>query len=315
MGQLLLYRQLITLIIKIETNMQTFSEEVKSEISKLIIQNKYSDIVFYAILKSIGEFNLDKNVCEIITIYPSVIRFLREYCDQNSFTTEIFYSKQTTLRLKRRNYLIKINLINPFEERINLSNNLQKNSKYLTGMFLAIGSVSNPEKSSHLEFRCSSLAEQKMIIKSFKLFQLSPKTIIYKNKFVVYFKKHQEISDVLKILGANNSMFRIEERKIENDLVNNYQRLINLEVSNLKKIAAANIQQINICSAIKSSIYFDSLNEREKIYCLVRIDYQEASMQTICELMNEKLPSNKKITKGSLSHIVTKMKKIYNELI
>ena len=295
--------------------MQTFSEEVKSEISKLIIQNKYSDIVFHAILKSIGEFNLEKNICEIITIYPSLIRFLREYCDHNSFRTEILYSNQTTLRLKRRNYLIRINLTSPFEETINLSNNLQKNSKYLIGMFLAIGSVSSPEKSSHLEFRCSSLAEQKMIIKSFKLFNLVPKTIVYKNKFVVYFKKHQEISDVLKILGANNSMFKIEERKIESDLVNNYQRLINLEVSNLKKVVAANIQQVNICNAIKSSIYFDGLNEREKIYCLVRLENKESNMQTICELMNERLPNNKKITKGSLSHVVTKMKKIYNELI
>lgn len=295
--------------------MQTFSEEVKTEISKLIIQNKYSSIVFHTILKSIGEFNLNKEICEIITIYPSVVRFLHEYCDQNSFKSEILYSKQTTLRLNRRNYLIRINLSSPFDEKINLSNDLQKNSKYLIGMFLAIGSVSNPEKSSHLEFRCPNRVDQANIIKSFKLFGLVPKTITYKNKFVVYFKKHQEISDVLKVLGANKSMFKIEERKIESDLVNNYQRLINLEVSNLRKTAAANVEQVNICSAIKSSVYFDELNEREKVYCLVRLENQEANMKFICELMNEKLPTNKKITKGSLSHVIAKIKKIYNDLI
>lgn len=295
--------------------MQTFSEEVKIEISKSIIQNKHSDIVFHTILKAIGEFNLNKDTCEIITIYPSLVRFLHEYCDLNSFKSEILYSKQTTLRLNRRNYLIRINLNHPFDEKINLSTDNQKNSKYLIGMFLAIGSVSNPEKSSHLEFRCTNQTEQSNIIKSLKLFGLTPKTISYKNKFVVYFKKHQEISDVLKILGANKSMFKIEERKIESDLVNNYQRLINLEVSNLRKTAAANVEQINICIAIKSSVYFDELNEREKIYCSVRLENKEASMKVICELMNEKLPNNKKITKGSLSHIVAKIKKMYNELI
>ncbi len=295
--------------------MQTFSEEVKTEISKLIIQNKYSDIVFHTILKSIGEFNLNKEICEIITIYPSVVRFLHEYCDQNNFKSEILYSNQTTLRLNRRNYLIRINLHSPFNEKINLSNDLQKNSKYLIGAFLAIGNVSNPEKSSHLEFRCSNLLEQNNIIKSFSLFGLTPKTICHKNKYIVYFKKHQEISDVLKVLGANKSMFKIEERKIESDLVNNYQRLINLEISNLKKTAAANVEQVNICIAIKSSIYFDELNDREKIYCFVRLENPEANMRAICELMNQKFSSNQKITKGSLSHIVAKIKKIYNELI
>ena len=96
------------------------------------------------------------------------------------------------------------------------------------------------------------------IIKSFSLFGLTPKTICHKNKYIVYFKKHQEISDVLKVLGANKSMFKIEERKIESDLVNNYQRLINLEISNLKKTAAANVEQVNICTAIKSKIKIGS---------------------------------------------------------
>ena len=301
---------------------QTFSEQVKSEICFNTKNCTNFETIIFSCLKNIGEYDITSNCIELKTQYVSVVKFFKQFCNIDSkYKLQISISNKKTLKNNRTNYLLKFSSSNIDDLIAKLSlKNLNFNDydfckNILIGAFLSGGSVNNPmSKTYHLEFRTLSSEYKDMIILALQKFNLHPKLLEHHNKFVIYFKRSTEISDLLKIFNAQNSMFYLEDNRIERDMFNNLQRLVNLEVFNLNKTARAAIEQSKICQIIQTSVYYQTLNHREKIYCDIRANNNKASMQTMCSLMNQKLPLENQITKGSLTHIVKKMKVIYTKI-
>ncbi len=87
---------------------------------------------------------------------------------------------------------------------------------YLRGIFMGSGTISDPEKSYHLEIVCSSknLANDlKKMINSFV--DLSAKIVERKNHYIVYMKSSEYICDTLAIMGAHSQMLEFENVKIK----------------------------------------------------------------------------------------------------
>lgn len=306
-------------------NLQTFSESVKEEICSSVKKHEHIELIIFSFLKNIGEYNLSSDCFEFKTKYLSVIKLFKQFCiDHPEYLIEISVSNQKTLRDNKTNYLIKFLsnnqsglydklLLNNFS---NIYDDLEKLRLVLVGCFLSGGSINDPKKNSyHLEFRILDNDYKELVLNILKQYGLTPRLIFHHNKWIIYLKKSTEISDLLKILYANNAMFFLEDDRIGKDMVNNIQRLVNLEVFNLNKISKAAVEQHKICQVIKSSIFYDHLSKKEKLYCDVRAKNPNVSMNTICDLMNKELiKDNYKISKGSLSHIVKKMKELYKEI-
>jgi DNA-binding protein WhiA len=74
---------------------------------------------------------------------------------------------------------------------------------YLRGGFLGVGSMSNPDKSYHLEmaFTDNIIAEEYKLLMEY--FQLKPRQITRKRYEIVYMKEGQDIVDFLNIVGAH----------------------------------------------------------------------------------------------------------------
>ena len=301
---------------------QTFSEQVKSEICYNARDCANIESIVFSCLKNIGEYDVNSNCIELKTQYMSIVKFFRQFCSfNNKYKLQISVSNKKTLKNNRTNYLLKFfsTNIDDLIDKLSLKNlnfddfNLCRN--ILIGAFLSGGSVNNPiSRTYHLEFRTLSSEYKDIIFSALQKFDLHPKLLEHHNKFVIYFKKSTEISDLLKIFNAQNSMFYLEDNRIERDMFNNLQRLVNLEVFNLNKTAKAAIEQSKICQIIQTSVYYQTLNQREKIYCDIRANNNKASMQMICSLMNQKLPLENQITKGSLTHVVKKMRAIYTKI-
>lgn len=303
-------------------NIQTFSESVKEEICSNIKDNKNLELVIFSYLKNIGEYNLSSDCFEFKTKYPSVVRLFKLFCSTNSsYLIEISVSNQKTLRDNKTNYLIKFlsNNQNDLYQKLSLNNFLNLNDDLenlkliLIGCFLSGGSINDPNKNIyHLEFRIVDEKYRNLILIILEKIGLSPKVTYHHNKWIVYLKKSTEISDLLKALHANKTMYALEDKRISKDVINSLQRLVNIEVFNLNKISKAAVEQSKICQVIQSSIYYSHLTEREKLYCRIRAQNDKNNMQEICNLMNaELINKNQKITKGSLSHIVKKLKELY----
>lgn len=301
---------------------QTFSESVKEEICTNIRDDENLELVIFSYLKNIGEYNLSCDYFEFKTKYPSVVKLFKYFCTNNpEYLIEISVSNQKTLRDNRRNYLVKFlsnNQSNLYDKLslnnfLNIDDNLENLKLILIGCFLSSGSISDPDKNSyHLEFRLLDDNYRDLILNILKKIGLSPKLTYHHNKWIIYLKKSTEISDLLKAFRANKTMYALEDKRISKDVVNSLQRLVNIEVFNINKVSKAAVEQSKICQVIQSSIYYDHLTEREKLYCKIRAENDKKNMQEICNLMNIELAKkNQKITKGSLSHIVRKMKELY----
>lgn len=314
---------------KLNNQQQTFSELVKQEIcTSAELTDLEKEYLVLSILKNIGEYSLFEDIYELKTRYVFVIKMFKKVLKTGDLKSQItlLASNKKTLGDQKTNYLLQINPNDSelFRKKINF--NPRKKSKYtekdnekmrgfLMGAFLSGGSVNNPFKGRyHLEFRISSSSYKDLLIKVLKYFELEPKTLERRNLHIVYFKKSSEVSDILKLFKAQDSMFFLEDNRIERDLVNNMQRLVNLEVYNMDKSSKASVQQALMCKVVKTSIYYERLKTREKIYCDVRIENETATMLEICNLMNKKLPDDEKITKGSLCHITKRIKEIYEKI-
>ena len=81
---------------------------------------------------------------------------------------------------------------------------------YLRGAFLCAGSMSDPEKSYHLEFVCSRPEQAGQLKDMIQEFQIEAKIIKRKKYYVVYLKEGSGIVDLLNVLGAHVSLMNLE---------------------------------------------------------------------------------------------------------
>lgn len=306
-------------------NGTNFSQLVKEEVCYLNnFDNESKKILLYTIIKNIGEINIFNNIIEFKIRYLYLLNIVKSILEEQfeNIKFEIAKSNKKTLGDNKTNFLIRIydNNEELFNEIKNFFNLLDMRNKYLNiiliACFLTSGSISNIKNSRyHFEIRIIDKDFHKLLIKIFKKFKLEPKIIEHKNKYVLYFKRSEQISDILKILGATDSMFELEDNRIEHDFVNNMQRLINLEVSNIQKISKASVELTSKCKILMTDYRYDNFNIKEKLFCETRVKFPMYSMNDICKEMNKKLPLNQQINKGSLSHIVRKIRKIFDEEI
>ena len=85
---------------------------------------------------------------------------------------------------------------------------------FLRGVFLATGSISDPEKSYHLEWICKTKEDAEGIVQLSKRFEIHGRITERKGRFVVYLKDSTEIVDMLNVLGAHKSLMEMENVRI-----------------------------------------------------------------------------------------------------
>ncbi|MDE5545808.1 MAG: DNA-binding protein WhiA [Malacoplasma sp.] len=182
-------------------------------------------------------------------------------------------------------------------------------SNFIAGLFLHSGSINNPNSSNyHFEMKINNISVLKIVKKVFKKLNIPFSVLTRKKSNILYVKKSESISDILKLLGANESMFEFEEKRISRDYTNQISRLNNLDISNLKKSIIASRSQIHNIEYIKSNNFYNNLSEKEKIYCELKLKFPDSSLNDLVLLFKEKY--NITISKSGINHIVRKIKSL-----
>ncbi|HEY5524038.1 MAG TPA: DNA-binding protein WhiA, partial [Clostridium sp.] len=115
---------------------------------------------------------------------------------------------------------------------------------YVRGAFLGGGSISNPEKTYHLEFVTHSEEYALELCKLINSFGLNSKVIQRKNSFIIYIKEGEQIVDLLNIIGAHSALLQLENIRIMKEMRNNVNRIVNCETANLSKTVNASVRQV-----------------------------------------------------------------------
>ena len=202
-----------------------------------------------------------------------------------------------------------------------ISKNIVKNddtiSGYLAGAFLAAGSVNSPETSNyHLEISLNSENYAKWLSKLFARYKnsnIEPKIIKRRDNFVIYFKKSDQISNFLIIIGAVSSCLEFEDVRANRDLVNNANRLTNMDTANMKKMLETGLRQIKEIELIDKKLGIKNIpNEKAKLLCNLRKENESASLTDLATLMSEAL--DKPITKSNINHLFRYLHELYERL-
>lgn len=184
---------------------------------------------------------------------------------------------------------------------------------YLAGAFLAYGTCNNPSKTNyHLEISLNEKSNALFLVKIISRFNIEAKIVERRNRFVVYMKKADYVSDFLAIIGANSARLEFENERISRDMKNSISRIDNCEIANeVKTIKAANVQ-LEYINKIKQAGKYDKLPERLRNVCELRIRYQDYSLLELCDAYQKNYGDV--VSKSGMKHRLNKIQEIAENL-
>lgn len=300
----------------------TFSQKVKEEICR----NEYTlgekKALLSSFLKNIVTINLSNNGIdwEFKSKTPLTMRFITSLLKEFYQIQKGLFMSDKKNSNQSRNYKIEFTGdfthiekdLFIFNDPTPLLNSFETKSAFIIGLFLCGGSINNPSSSNyHFELKIHNYDLFKTTEKIFKYFKFKFSHIERKNNYIIYVKKSETISDILKLLRANESMFEYEEKRIYRDYSNQMSRLNNLDISNLKKTALASNEQLIYINFLKEKGLFNELSEKEKMFCNLRTLNADASLNDMVILFKQN--HNIDISRAGINHFVRKIKKLYEE--
>ena len=196
------------------------------------------------------------------------------------------------------NYRIEDEMVKDDEER----------RAYIRGAFIGGGSISNPEKTYHLEFVTHSEEYAVDLSKLINSYGLNSKVIQRKNSYIIYIKEGEQIVDLLNIIRAHSCLLELENIRIMKEMRNNVNRLVNCETANLSKTVNAAVRQVESIKLIQSQIGLQRLPKNLREIAELRLNYPDESLKELGEMLDPP------VGKSGVNHRLRKIEKIAEEL-
>lgn len=179
---------------------------------------------------------------------------------------------------------------------------------YIRGAFLASGSMSDPEKTYHLEFVNIHLKHSEELMELVNSFDMDAKIVERKKYYVVYLKEGTQIVDLLNIMEAHVSLMELENLRILKEMRNNVNRIVNCETANLNKTVSAAVRQIEDIEFIEETIGLNSLQDILEDIARLRLAYRDATLKELGAMLDPP------VGKSGVNHRLRKISEIAEKL-
>lgn len=295
----------------------SFSSNVKEELSKLsTLSNKESvraELIGYLITSNI---NIDeKNIKFSTESEYNINRFSKLLSNLEIVNHKIdIQGKIYTISFKKSYLLEKLRLENEgiiLEDNVNVKIQLEDEvckKSIVRGAFLGGGSINNPENKYHLEIIFSSQENAIYISNILKEYEIECKILEKNNRYSLYCKEGETISNLLAFMGASSSVLKFEEIRVVRDMRNNVNRLVNCETANLNKTINASLKQIEDIKLIKEKNKFRNLSKNLQEIAELRLKNPEASLLELGNMLE--VP----VGKSGVNHRLKAISEIADEI-
>ena len=179
---------------------------------------------------------------------------------------------------------------------------------YLRGCYMAVGSMSDPYKSYHLELVCGLQAQAEQLLKILHDFSLDAKMIVRKKYHVVYMKEGENIADFLNITEAHKALMEFENTRIYKGMRNMVNRKVNCEAANITKTVNAATRQVEDIRLIREKMGLEGLPEPLRQMAYVRLENPQASLGELGKLLDPP------VDKSGVNHRLRKLGELAKEL-
>ncbi len=312
----------------------SFAAEVKNELAHIEAEKKCCQLAeiagFLRVAGSIGLAGFGKFKIMITSENPAVIRHYKKLLHD-------YFDVETTLEVgegnsvgKKRAYRITIDAENRSEQilretgilLVREGNNYISDGiydglirtkcckkAYLRGVFMGIGTMSDPEKSYHLEFVCRTETLSKDLRKLINSFvDLQAKESKRGKSHLVYVKKADYIGDILGIMGADTHSLIITTTQVEKSMRNKVNRMANCDNANLDRVVEAAMKQAAAVEKIEREKGLDWLPDKIREVAILRKENPDLSIAALGELCDP--PLKKSGINGRLKKLVELADKI-----
>ena len=293
----------------------SFASEVKNELAHIEAEKKCCQLAeiagFLRVAGSIGLAGFGKFKIMITSENPAVIRHYKKLLHE-------YFDVETTLEVgegnsvgKKRAYRITIDAENRSEQilretgilLVKEGNNFISDGiydglirtkcckkAYLRGVFMGVGTMSDPEKSYHLEFVCRTETLAKDLRKLINSFvDLQAKESKRGKSHLVYVKKADYIGDILGIMGADTHSLTITTTQVEKSMRNKVNRMANCDNANLDRVVEAAMKQAAAIEKIEQINGLDWLPEKLREVAILRKEHPDLSIAALGELCDPPL--------------------------
>lgn len=311
----------------------SFSRKVKEELSKQLTPSRHCQIAELAgIIGMCGRIKISEDNRYKVYIHTENIMVARKYYNliNSLFNTVIevrvrsnsLYKKGTIYTVVVNDYIIAKKILQAVKlldnngeinENLSVTHNIVIQNQcckraFLRGVFLATGSISDPNKAYHFEITAATEEKAKQIQDIIKVFNLDAKIVLRKKNYVVYIKEGSQIVDILNVMEAPLALMNLENVRILKEMRNSINRKVNCETANINKTVNAATRQIEDILYIKKKVGFGELNESLEEIARLRIENPDLSLVELGALLS------KPIGKSGVNHRLRKLSQIANNL-
>jgi len=308
----------------------SFSSEVKEELSEQIASGRHCRLAeTAAILSLCGKIVITENDRYCVKIQTENLAVARKYFTLLRKTFNIraevsvrksrgvrFYSVIVSKDQEARRLLGETCLLDedgnisecmsPMHHRLLKQNCCRR--AFIRGAFLAVGSVSDPEKSYHFEIVCAAPEKARQLQELLASYDVDAKTVLRKRHYVVYIKEGSQIVELLALMGAHISLMQLENVRIVKEMRNSVNRKVNCETANLNKTVSAAVRQAEDIRYIQERIGLEKLPVDLEETARLRLEHTEASLKELGDMLSPK------VGKSGVNHRLRKLSQIADDL-
>lgn len=179
---------------------------------------------------------------------------------------------------------------------------------FVRGIFLATGSVNDPNKAYHFEIVVHNKEMAEAVQQVVNSFALDAKIVKRKKYYVVYLKEGSMIVDILNVMEAHISLMDMENVRILKDMRNDINRRVNCETANIKKTVNAARRQIEDIEYIEKTKGLKYLNDSLRVVAEIRLAEPDANLVELGEMLDPP------VSKSGVNHRLRKISSIANTL-
>ncbi|HBS03277.1 MAG TPA: DNA-binding protein WhiA [Firmicutes bacterium] len=300
-------------------NILSFAGEVKEEIARHSVEDSAIRSLLSSFAKTSGEIHISggKEELDLSTERANVAKFLylavREVYGVSprfAYTKGIGFRKRVKYHclVPEAEYILSDLQVDFLSGRLPkaLTSTPEQAAAYLSGAFLASGSVNDPSSSNyHLEIALSDPTYANWIshlINRVSSHTFTSKVAKRRNQYIVYLKRSDQISDFLVLIGAPECCLKFENVRVDRDFANIGNRLSNLDGANLSKTLKASQKQVDAIEYFVSRDgwqHFD--NPKKRLLMELRMEHKDASLDELREMLSERLASS--VSKSNVNHL------------
>lgn len=162
-------------------------------------------------------------------------------------------------------------------------------TQILRTVFLAVGSMADPNKSYQIEFAMRRQSVMEFLRKILQTLEIEGFLQVGFQSYMLYIKNGDQVSNFLGRLGVDQSYLQFESIRVRKNMNEMVNRTINFDNANIERIANTSARQINVIAKLAEHQALEQMPEELYEIAMLRVENPGFSLRELGSLLDPPL--------------------------